>query len=673
MSDRKKDKVKQYKWVFSVMVYLLTAVLVCILINYLSRVNYEVVKAQQPGFTDLTDFDFDNMIAQVATESTGSIYIYSGALYTSEDFVAENIPVEGVLYDRTDGAQGDYGTLRMLLKLPLNQVYAIAAKNASYAQRLFIDGKEYTTIGIPGDSQETAVPKTMRYVEAFMPQGETTEIIMHYSNFVHADGGGLYPVDVGYVSNILRNEQLNTIRTTVVAAALVVIMLFFFGLHLFFKSYQYLLWFSLVCGCIALRIISPDILPMLLPELSWYLEIRLSYIGTCCMALFTVLYINSLFPNVANKLALGGFLVFCVCSILFISLTPTTVFTRYPVVLSIIYISFVVYMLFMVLWNSLKRTLSSAMSRPELRLLLFGLIIFALLSAVDIYAHQRALLLFGVTYQAVGMIVFLFINMLVLVMSFSRTDQELSMVRESQRKIQEVNQMLERLHRARIDFLNNISHEMKTPLAVISSYAGLTISQLQKNAVDNQTLDNLDRVQQEAVRLGRLVEQLMKVSMEKEHQLTLTSTHAGDLLERAAVFCEPICRGHQNQITVECHPIHIPLRVNVDAIFQVLLNLITNANRQMQKKIISLSVRSDEDNCCVVFQVADNGKGIPDELLPHVFERGVSGNGGTGLGLAICKEIIQEHGGSMKIHTSSSGTRVQFTLPYVKERTNNDK
>lgn len=663
MSNIKKDNEKQYKWMFSVTVYLLAAVLVCVIVTRLCTVNFEVVKAQQPGFTDLTEFDFEHSIAQVATESTSSIYIYAGAFYTSEDFAAENITVEGVLYDRTEGAQGDYGTLRMLLRLPPGEVYAIAAKNPSYAQRLFIDGKEYTPIGVPGNSPETTVPKTARFVEAFMAGGETTEIIFHYSNFVHGDGGGLYPVDVGHVSNIIRNEQLATIRTTAVAAALAAMMLFFFGLFLFFKRYRYLLWFSLICGCIALRIIGPGILPILLPELNWYLEIRLSYIGTCLMALFAFLYIASLFPGAANKWAKRGFLLFCGGCILFISLAPTTVFTRYPVVLSLAYLSFVGYLLLVVLWHALRGRLSSPLSKQERRLLLLGLITFALLSAADIFAHQRALLLFGLSYQAVGMTVFLFINMLALVMSFSRTEQELSVVRESEREIRETNRMLEGLSRAKTDFLANISHEMKTPLAVISSYAGLTISQLQKDAVDGQTVDNLDRVQQEAVRLGRLVEQLMQVSLEKERQLTLADTHAGALLEQAAAFCEPLCRGHKNQITVECNPVHLPLRVNTDAIFQVLLNLITNANRQTQCNIISLSARLDIEQNCTVFEVADKGRGIPSDLLPYVFERGISGNGSHGLGLSICKEIVQEHGGDMEIQSGGSGTTVCFMLP----------
>lgn len=250
---RQKEEHRKLALTISVTLYLLLATTVCVFIISLSAINPVTVKADKPGMTDLTAFDFSNQIAQVATASTHSIYIYSGAFYMPEDFASGNVSQEGVLYDRTGGAQGDYGTLRMQLKLPPGHVYAIAAKNVSYAQRLFIDGQEYASVGVPGDRAETVVPQSRRFVEAFLPTGETTEIIFHYSAFVHADGGGLYPMTIGYVKNITRSEQLGVFYGAAAAAMLLTIMVFFFGLFLFFRDHRYLLWFSLLCGGIAIR------------------------------------------------------------------------------------------------------------------------------------------------------------------------------------------------------------------------------------------------------------------------------------------------------------------------------------------------------------------------------------------------------------------------------------
>lgn len=364
----------------------------------------------------------------------------------------------------------------------------------------------------------------------------------------------------------------------------------------------------------------------------------------------------------AKKWAVRVFHAFFAGSVLLIAFAPTTFFTRYPVSLSVAYAVFIAYILVMVLIQFARGKLSSPLSPVELRLLLFGLVIFMVFSVLDIFTFQRSIQLLGLEYQTVGMIVFLFINMLALVLGFSHTQRQLSIMQEKEWEITETNRMLERLNRAKTDFLGNISHEMKTPLAVISNCAGVTLKQLRRNAFTEETEKNLDDMQHEAVRLGKLVEQLLDVAMEKERQLTLTATDAGTLLRRAADFCAPICRGRKNQITIESGPGHIPLRVNADGIFQVLVNLITNANRQMQGGAVALAVKYDKAEGRVVFQVTDQGSGIAPELMDRVFERGVSGDGSSGLGLSICEEIVREHGGRMGIENSGKGTTVWFTL-----------
>jgi len=226
--------------------------------------------------------------------------------------------------------------------------------------------------------------------------------------------------------------------------------------------------------------------------------------------------------------------------------------------------------------------------------------------------------------------------------------------------------LLGRLNSVKSDFLSSLSHEMRTPLTIMGGYAGATMRQIKKNAVDAGTLQNLDTIQQEALRLGRLVEQLKAVSLEKERQLTLTDTDAGTLLKKVAAFCGPIYRKNGNRITVEAGPEPIPLRVNTDHIFQVLFNLITNANNHTQGGRIVLSAVAEEN--AVRFEVRDDGGGIDPALLDSVFERGVSGSGGTGLGLAICKEIVEEYGGRIVLLSGEGeGTTVRFTLPYTEE------
>jgi signal transduction histidine kinase len=647
--------------------YLLAVALVFWAVSVLCQANLILVRSTEPGVTDFAGFDFASAIAVVATESTDSIFMYPGAFYMPEDFASGSVTQEGVLYRRQPGGQGEYGTLRMVLKLPPNEAYAIAGKSVSYAQRLYIDGKEYAPIGTPGDSIETVTPAGRRFIEGFTPTGDTTEIIFHYSAFVHSDGGGLYPMFVGLVRNVARAEQLGILRDAAVAMTLMTAALFFFGLHLFSPKGRLLLWFALACACISLRT-SANVMMLLLPNLNWYFAIRLEYIMTCGMTLFSVLYLNGLFPGASNRWAMRGFVLFCAANALYICLAPPVIFTRYAVAFGLAYAAFGVYLLAAIIAALIRKKITSPLSRTEQWILLFGLFVYAVFSAAGVWAHQWAVVIMGLDYPVVGMMIFLFLNILALALGFTRTERELHEARRGELETAETNRLLARLNRVKSEFLDNISHEMKTPLTIMGGYAGVALKQIEMNAVNDKTPEILDIVQHEALRLGRMVERLKEVAMEKERQLTLTDTDAGTLFGRAADACAPLCRANTNRIAVKSGMGTIPLRVEADGIHQVLLNLIGNANRHTRGGVITLSAEREPDDSAVTITVSDTGEGIDPALMATIFDRDVSGGGGTGLGLSICKEIVEEHGGKIYLHSEKGkGTTVRFTLPNNKE------
>ena len=73
---------------------------------------------------------------------------------------------------------------------------------------------------------------------------------------------------------------------------------------------------------------------------------------------------------------------------------------------------------------------------------------------------------------------------------------------------------------------------------------------------------------------------------------------------------------------------------------------------------ITISASGTESKEYIVFRVADTGDGIDEELLPHVFDKGYSGDGGSGLGLAICREAVEAHGGMLDVErTGPEGNR----------------
>jgi len=93
-----------------------------------------------------------------------------------------------------------------------------------------------------------------------------------------------------------------------------------------------------------------------------------------------------------------------------------------------------------------------------------------------------------------------------------------------------------------------------------------------------------------------------------------------------------------------------------------LINLLSNANRHTHNGIIDVQYQFTNGQICLT--VSDNGEGISAELLPHVFDRGVSGCDSTGLGLAIVKSIMDMHNGEVSITSEvGKGTKVKLLFP----------
>ena len=101
---------------------------------------------------------------------------------------------------------------------------------------------------------------------------------------------------------------------------------------------------------------------------------------------------------------------------------------------------------------------------------------------------------------------------------------------------------------------------------------------------------------------------------------------------------------------------------------QVVTNILINANDHTTKGEITITAEMHEGLISV--KVTDTGIGIDPELMPYIFECGISGANRTGIGLAISKEIIETQGGTIKAETElNKGTAIIFTLPIYKAAT----
>lgn len=228
-----------------------------------------------------------------------------------------------------------------------------------------------------------------------------------------------------------------------------------------------------------------------------------------------------------------------------------------------------------------------------------------------------------------------------------------------------------KLEAVRKDFVANVSHELRTPLSIIKGYIETLVDEHQSISVEDRERF-LRTIQRHTERLNSLLEDLLTLSR-------LESINPG--LRREAVdFAQllvsvledfrarPTAAGHK--ITSNHPPVLGPILIDPLKVTQVLENLLDNALKYTPKGSqidVSATMREGKVEVCV----HDNGPGIPEADLPHIFERfyrvdkGRSREkGGTGLGLSIVKHIIQLHGGQVRVESKlGQGTSFYFSLP----------
>jgi two-component system, OmpR family, sensor histidine kinase KdpD len=220
--------------------------------------------------------------------------------------------------------------------------------------------------------------------------------------------------------------------------------------------------------------------------------------------------------------------------------------------------------------------------------------------------------------------------------------------------------------RLRADMLRSISHDFRTPLTVIMGLASTAVDNYEKMA-DEDRKNYLRNIQDEASWLNEIVENILQATRFEEGSVKL------NLEEEAAeeIITEAVTRvkkhAGRREITVNIPEEIILIKVDGVLIRQVLINLLNNAvNYSTEGSEIVVSLRREGNRA--IFEVSDNGEGIPEEDLPHIFERyqrsessGRMNRKGIGLGLSLCKSIVEAHNGEITIRKNSpKGTVVSF-------------
>ncbi len=194
------------------------------------------------------------------------------------------------------------------------------------------------------------------------------------------------------------------------------------------------------------------------------------------------------------------------------------------------------------------------------------------------------------------------------------------------------------------------AHDLRNPLCVIKSTADM----LQLKSNDEKTKEQISRIIRATGIMKSQIDDVMDFVRTKSLDLTTASTNQiFDSVKQALVIPEGVVLSlPKEQFQIPCD------KRKIETLFT---NLITNAIQAVgEKGIIQLKLTDQFDKLSI--EVEDSGLGIPDDVLPHIFEPlFTTKQNGTGLGLTTCKDVIEQHGGTISVYNNP--TRFVVKLP----------
>lgn len=240
---------------------------------------------------------------------------------------------------------------------------------------------------------------------------------------------------------------------------------------------------------------------------------------------------------------------------------------------------------------------------------------------------------------------------------------------EQKDKIAEMAEKAEAATQEKLKFFTNISHEFKTPLTLILGSIEELVS---KGAAKVNQADNLRLVRQNAMRLLRLVNQLMDFRKIEDRKMPM---HASELdlvafIEDVMAAFEKIAARRNIQYRLHTNVGQLLVWFDPDKLDKVIFNLLSNAFKFTHDSgKISLTISVEDSGKHAVVFVEDNGVGMSKEDADHAFDRFHTGGhpAGTGLGLSLSKEFIDLHHGGLTLASElGKGTRFCIMLPLGK-------
>lgn len=271
---------------------------------------------------------------------------------------------------------------------------------------------------------------------------------------------------------------------------------------------------------------------------------------------------------------------------------------------------------------------------------------------------------FQLTFIALAFL-FLLIGFFVTLYFYLRTKKLKDELEESEIELVAAKEKAEESDRLKSAFLANMSHEIRTPLNAIVGFSNVLVSD---DFSEDERQKFVHIIQTNSDLLLRLINDILDISRLETGRLKFTYERHDIINLCRGVLSTTACSRKEGVVYVFDPPVEtFEIETDVQRLQQILINLLSNANKFTEKGEIRLDLKIDEPGNRVFFSVTDTGCGIPQEKQQVVFDRFAKLNEyaqGTGLGLAICRITVNMLGGEIWVDKEyTGGARFVFTHP----------
>lgn len=247
-----------------------------------------------------------------------------------------------------------------------------------------------------------------------------------------------------------------------------------------------------------------------------------------------------------------------------------------------------------------------------------------------------------------------------------KLEQKSLELEELTEKLQETNEKLRKLDELKDDFLSTVTHELRTPMTSIRALSEILYDNPDMEMDGRQTF--LNTVVKETERISRLISQVLDLEKFEAGKVQLQGNilNIKELMREAIVALRGVTQEKNIHISVEIKDAGFDVWGDRDMLFQVLMNVLSNAIKFTRDQIL---IELKKDNGLIFIVIEDNGKGISKELHQAIFDKfyqvknkNINKPQGSGLGLAITQKIVALHEGEIWIENKTNGEGARFVI-----------